>query len=300
MNRLLGGAFSLVLIACAGAAAAQVYGPPPAGYPPAYDPPLAGDVAPRFQDSMRGREAYRAPPPGPCAESCNTQSYGYVTRSRDDYDASGYDAEGFDKYGFDHAGLTRDGYDIYGYDQYGRDRYGRLAPARRDIRDDRRDAGRYGYSEERYVQTGGASYAGDRYGPPPARDDWDEPADGYYVPTFGGALQHYGDPRCNTCTVRYRDCGCAVASDSSFGTISVSPAFFYDNGGVGPIPDGGYYGGGGMVVMGGASAHSSASASAYASSRSSVSIRVGGGKGGHWGGKGGGKGGCGSCGGGHH
>lgn len=295
MNRLLGGAFSLVLIASAGAAMAQAYGPPPAGYPPAYDPPLAGD-APRFHDDMPGPEAYRAPPPGPCVQACHRESYGYVTRGGEGYDASGYDAEGYDKYGFDHSGFTRDGYDLYGYDQYGRDRYGRMAPVRREARDDRREGEHYGYREERYAEVGGPAYAGDRYGPP--RDYWDEPADGYYVPSFGGALQHYGDPRCNTCTVRYRDCGCTGAVMSS---ISVSPSFFYDYGGVGPIPDGGYYGGGGgMVVMGGgASAHSSASASAYAASRSSVSIRIGGGHGGHWGGHGG-KGGCGSCGGGHH
>jgi len=80
--------------------------------------------------------------------------------------------------------------------------------------------------------------------------------------------------------------------------LQLSNSFFYDAGGVGPIPDGGgygggWYGGGGYVVGGGssrASAFSSASSSASASVRISGGRRYGGGYGGH-GGKGhGGKG----------
>lgn len=141
----------------------------------------------------------------------------------------------------------------------------------------------------------------DRYGPAPddryaAYDD--------EVPSYGGAMQHYADPRCDTCSQAARrwDCGCGqrVSYSGSVGEVRVGPAFFYDYGGVGPIPDGGYYGGGGYAVMGEGSGSASASARAFASSSSHVSVNV---RSGSWGGKHGGGGwkggGCNSCGG-HH
>lgn len=94
---------------------------------------------------------------------------------------------------------------------------------------------------------------------------------GYSLPTYGGAGQHYGVP-----------CGCTGGR----GELTLGSSFYYD-GGVGPIPDGGYYGGGGGYVYSGGGGYASSSASAYASSR--ASIRIGGGYkgGGHKGGHGG-------------
>ncbi|MCI3135126.1 hypothetical protein [Phenylobacterium aquaticum] len=146
-----------------------------------------------------------------------------------------------------------------------------------------------------------------------------------YVPTYGYAAQHYGTPRacCGAppCCVRAqpyapqaygyyddrrapapcrdpracRPCDCV-------GEITLGPGFDFD-GGVGPIPEGGYGGGGYAVMDGGgfaggsASSSARASASAYASASSHVSVRIGGGgHGGHGGGR---TPGCG-CGGGHH
>ena len=137
-----------------------------------------------------------------------------------------------------------------------------------------------------------------------------------YVPTYGYAAQHYGTPRgcCGAapccipapCCVQAqpyppaygyyddrrgpppcrdpracRPCGCA-------GDITLGPGFAHD-GGVGPIPEGGYGGGGGYVMMdgggsagawSGSNARASARASASASASSAVSIRIGGGHGG--------------------
>lgn len=76
----------------------------------------------------------------------------------------------------------------------------------------------------------------------------------------------------------------------SCGEVTLPASFFYDAGGVGPIPDAGWYGwDGGVVVVGaGAGAHASAFASARASAHASVSVRYRGGfKGGHKGHKGG-------------
>lgn len=98
---------------------------------------------------------------------------------------------------------------------------------------------------------------------------------GYSLPTYGDAAQHYGYP-----------CGCGAYARG--GEVNLAGHFFYDQGGVGPIPDGGYAGGGGGYgyAYAGAGSSASASASAYASSR--ASIRIGGGhKGGHHGGEGG-------------
>lgn len=122
---------------------------------------------------------------------------------------------------------------------------------------------------------------GDRYAPTGDhyvyRDDYREirahRTRGYSLPTYGDAAQHYGYP-----------CGCGTLARGGELTLGYS---FYGDGGVGPIPDGGYGGGGGFVFAG-AGAHASASASAHASSRASV--RIGGFKGGHkghHGGKGG-------------
>lgn len=70
------------------------------------------------------------------------------------------------------------------------------------------------------------------------------------------------------------------------GEVVLPASFFYDAGGVGPIPDGGWYGGGVVVVGAGAGAHASAFAAARASASANVSIRWRGGfKGGHKGGR---------------
>lgn len=145
-------------------------------------------------------------------------------------------------------------------------------------------------------------------------------AQGYGVPTYGYAAQYYAPPRPPCCLQAPPPCCvqapppcCARAAppppsfapcSTCAGYLTLGPAFTYD-GGVGPIPEGGY-GGGGYVYMGGgsgagsaagagATSSSRASASASASASSAVSIRIGGG--GHWGGgHGGGKPGCGGCG----
>lgn len=68
------------------------------------------------------------------------------------------------------------------------------------------------------------------------------------------------------------------------GELTLPADLFHGGGGVGPIPDGGWYGGGGFVVVGaGAGAHAAAFASAHASA--SVSLRYRGGWKGHKGGK---------------
>lgn len=70
------------------------------------------------------------------------------------------------------------------------------------------------------------------------------------------------------------------------GEVSLPASFFYDAGGVGPIPDSGFVGGGGFVVVGaGAGTHASAFASARASASASVQVRFRGGFKGHKGGK---------------
>jgi hypothetical protein len=74
----------------------------------------------------------------------------------------------------------------------------------------------------------------------------------------------------------------------SCGEVALPASFFYDAGGVGPIPDGGWYGGGGgfVVVGAGAGAGASAFASARASAHASASVRFRGGFKGHHGHKG--------------
>lgn len=74
------------------------------------------------------------------------------------------------------------------------------------------------------------------------------------------------------------------------GEVSLPASFFHGSGGVGPIPDSGWYGGGGFVFVGagaGAGANASAFAAARASAHASanVSIRYRGGWTGHKGGK---------------
>lgn len=128
------------------------------------------------------------------------------------------------------------------------------------------------YERRSEYDSGWREVSGDRYGYEARRHQRPayRPA-GYSLPTYGDAAQHYGIP-----------CGCGG------GELRLGSSFFYDYGGVGPIPDGGYAGGGGYgyaVAGAGASASASASASAFASSRASV--RIGGHKGGHHGGKGG-------------
>ena len=307
------GALGLALAATAGLAIAQPHDPPLAGGPPEDGRFQMAQAAPH-RDDMPGPDRYAGsmPPQG------RYDAYGFdrMGLTADGYDRHGYDAHGYDRYGFDPNGFNNDGFDRYGYDERGLDRYGRRAPAApradagQDVRaySDRRgpppgyDPQAYGwgqsegygesYDHESYRERGYGDDRGDRYGP--ASDDRD--AYDPEVPSYGGAMQHFADPRCNTCRpapVRY-DCGCRGSSYQT-GSVSLSPTFFYDNGGVGPIPDGGGYGGGGYVIMsGGAGAH--ASSSAYASSSSRVSVSVRGGGGGH---HGGGHGGCNSCGGGH-
>lgn len=286
---------------------------------------------PRFRDDMPGPDRHAGPHDRRYDEPMSApvyDAYGFdrMGLTADGYDRHGYDAHGYDRYGFNPDGFNSDGYDRYGYDENGLDRYGRRGGARRadvdadgnyevdlgrrDGRDygDRRygpppgyDPGAYGgyrsegygesYDHEYYRERGYSDDRGggdDRYGR--VRDD--RYAYDPEVPSYGGAMQHFADPRCNTCRparVRY-DCGCRGGYQT--GSVSLSPTFFYDNGGVGPIPDGGGYGGGGYVIMGGGSgAHASSSAYASSSSRVSVSVRGGGGR------HGGGHGGCNSCGG---
>ncbi len=155
----------------------------------------------------------------------------------------------------------------------------------------------------------------DRYGPLPS--DRGQGRGEFRVHSYGGAEQHYGN-----CLDRRTGqiCDCDDAFDSGYiiergeynregplagygaSPMRVNPDFFYETGGVGPIPMGGYGGGGGYAVIsgggGGSSfASSNASASAYSSSNTSINIGgFGGGMGGH-GGKGGYGGGMGGHGG---
>lgn len=71
------------------------------------------------------------------------------------------------------------------------------------------------------------------------------------------------------------------------GEVTLPDSFFYDAGGVGPIPDAGWYGGGFVVVGAGAGSHASAFASARASAHANVSVRFRGGFKGRHGHKGG-------------
>ncbi len=137
-------------------------------------------------------------------------------------------------------------------------------------------------------------------------------AQGYGVPTYGYAAQYYAPPRPPCCLQAPPPPCCVRAAPppaygpgpcgGCVGSLTLGPEFAYD-GGVGPIPEGGY-GGGGYVIVGGGSgagagagagASARASASATASASSSVSIRIGGGgkPPGHGGKPGGCGGGCG-------
>jgi hypothetical protein len=322
MNGFIRGALGLALAATAGLALAQPYGPPLAGGPPEHgmmQGPQPGQMhdrmhAPQVRDDMPGPDRRVGPNLRPDDRRAPYDAYGFdrMGLTVDGYDRYGYDAHGYDRYGFDPDGYSRDGYDRYGYDENGLDRYGRRAPAyraeagndgrefsaRRDHgdRDDRRAGPLGGYDTQAYGRSHGyesyserdygpdRAYGGDRYGPP--RDD--RRAYDPEVPSYGGAMQHFADPRCDTCrpaAIR-PDCGCREHYGYETSSVSVNPAFFYGAGGVGPIPDGGYYGGGGYVVSG-AGAHASSSAYASSSSRVSVSVRSGGGH----------HGGCNSCGG---
>ena len=162
----------------------------------------------------------------------------------------------------------------------------------------------------------GDSRVEDRYSPMPTSRD--QGRGEFRVHSYGGAEQHYGD-----CLDRRtgQACDCDDAFDSDYvversgyyrddsragygsSAMQMNPGFFYEAGGVGPIPMGGYGGGGGYAVISGGSgggssfASSNASASAYSSSSTSINIGgFGGGMGGH-GGYGGGMGGHGDMGG---
>ena len=155
----------------------------------------------------------------------------------------------------------------------------------------------------------------DRYGPMPSNRN--QGRGEFRVRSYGGAEQHYGD-----CVDRRTGqvCDCDDDFDSGYvversgyyrdnsrggygpSAMQVHPDFFYETGGVGPFPMGGYGGGGYAVISGGGGggssfASSNASASAYSSSNTSINIGgFGGGMGGH-GGKGGYGGGMGGHGG---
>lgn len=118
-------------------------------------------------------------------------------------------------------------------------------------------------------------------------------AQGYGVPTYGYAAQFYAPPRSPCCRAAPPCCvqaappPCCVQAPpcgTCSGQVRLGPEFAYD-GGVGPIPEGGY-GGGGYVIVGGgagsnavseASSSARATASASASASSAVSVRLGGG-----------------------
>jgi hypothetical protein len=95
---------------------------------------------------------------------------------------------------------------------------------------------------------------------------------------YGGDDQGYAPPPCR-CETRG---GYSESYSSGAGEVSVPYSFFYDNGGVGPIPSYDDYGGGGgyAIASGGGSSFASAS------SHVSVSVRARGGfhGGGHHGG----------------
>ena len=141
-----------------------------------------------------------------------------------------------------------------------------------------------GYEASDYDDRGydDRDYEEDRYGPP--QDAYDAPA----VWEDERGLYMHG--------IRGADCDCAPPPCACGGELTLASSFFYDTGGVGPIPDGGYYGGGGYYIAsgGGSSSHAFASASARASANVSVRYRGGGrhggghphGHGGHKGGKG--------------
>jgi hypothetical protein len=125
----------------------------------------------------------------------------------------------------------------------------------------------YGYEDEQ-TERGGYDlrrYDDDRYDEPGYDDgDYDAPYGerGYDEGPPVGASPWYIDGRHPA-----QACDCPPAD-----AVQVSNSFFYDMGGVGPIPDGGWYGG--TYVVGGYS-RSSARSFASASSRASVSLHGG-------------------------
>ena len=138
----------------------------------------------------------------------------------------------------------------------------------------------------------------------PSRESTMTVAQGYGIPTYGYAAQYYAPPRPPCCRQAPAPC-CVQAAppccmqaayapppcNTCSGALTLGPEFAYD-GGVGPIPEGGYGGGGYVIVGGGSGAGSAASAggsarasaSASASASSAVSIHIGGGGRGHHGG----------------
>ena len=133
--------------------------------------------------------------------------------------------------------------DSYGYADEGYARGGYDARRDEDERyDDRADQERY---DDRYDDQAYEDRAYDE-GPPVGASPW------------------YMDGRHPA-----RDCDCTPG-----GAVQLSNSFFYDAGGVGPIPDGGWYGGGAYVVGGG---YGQSSARSYASASSSASVSIRGG-----------------------
>lgn len=100
---------------------------------------------------------------------------------------------------------------------------------------------------------------------------------------YRGHAQGYSEHRRD-----WRDRRC----DEGCGELTLPASFFYDSGGVGPIPDSGFVGGGGFgfvdsAAFAGSRASAFASARAFAHASANVSIRFRGGFKGHHGGKGG-------------
>lgn len=186
-----------------------------------------------------------------------------VAHPRDDVRTDGYEYGDPRAPGGYHRGDSYEYGDMDGPVFGAGERYERRSEYDSGWQDNVRGGDRYGATGDRYVYR-------DDY-----RSEYRPRGRGYTLPSYGGAAQHYGYP-----------CGCGTLARGGELTLGAS---FYGDGGVGVVPDGGYYGGGGGFVYAGGGA--SASASAYASSRASV--RIGGFKG-HGGGKGcchGGKGG---------
>jgi hypothetical protein len=131
------------------------------------------------------------------------------------------------------------------------------------------------YEDERYQAS---AYDEERYDGREYDARYEDAYDAPQPPPLIGASAWYMDGRHPK-----PPCDCEPAG----GAVQLSDSFFYDTGGVGPIPDGGWYTGGGFYAVG----DSFASARSFAGASSSASVHIRGGR--HFGGhhKGGHKGG---------
>lgn len=126
----------------------------------------------------------------------------------------------------------------------------------------------YGYAQERY-EGGGYDeqrYEDERYDDRSYDDQNDDRA--YDDRAYDDGPPAAAGPWYNDGRHPARECDCPPG-----GGVQLSNSFFYDAGGVGPIPDGGWYGG--AYVVGGGYGQSSARSYASTSSSASVSIRGG-------------------------